>query len=340
MDIIKIKSVLTEAKEPAFRLKQVRQAVFGQLIESWGDAMTLSSALRDKLAAGAPLMSLSATRQISSKRGDTIKTAFQTFDGHVIETVLLVHGDGRRTVCVSSQAGCAMACSFCATGKLGFGRNLTTEEILDQVLHYSRFLKPRNERVTNIVIMGMGEPMHNYDSVLSAIREMNAPDGLGIGARRISISTCGVVPGIERLAEEPLQLNLAISLHGPTQDVREKLMPVAKVYDIGRLMNACRVYVEKTGRKLFFEYLLIDGVNDLPEMAEDLADLMNHPLYHVNLIKYHTTGKYLASSREHRDAFMGILERRGVPVTFRQSYGEDILAACGQLAGQDDNKLK
>jgi 23S rRNA (adenine2503-C2)-methyltransferase len=334
MDNQKVQSALQRLGEPGFRLKQIRQAVFVDLVGEWSEVTTISKALRETLTEEAPLKSLTLEREAASRDGRTLKLALRTDDGQLIEAVLMRHEDGRRTVCVSSQAGCPMGCSFCATGKLGLQRNLSAEEMLDQVLEFSRRLKSAGERVSNVVVMGMGEPMHNLDNVLAALREMNAADGLAIGARRISVSTCGIVPGIERLAGEPEQFNLAVSLHAPTQDLRERMMPVAKAYPLDRLMNACRDYAERTGRKIFFEYLLISGLNDSAETAEDLADLMNHPLYHVNLIKYHSTGDYVTAPRERREAFMAVLEKRGVSVSWRHSYGEDIDAACGQLAGK------
>lgn len=342
MDSSKLQSVLEAAGAKPFRFRQAREAFFSQLIGSWDEVSSLPADLRARLVAEVPISSLKPTREAKSGSGDTVKTALETSDGKVIEAVLMRHEEGRRTVCVSSQAGCPMRCAFCATGKLGFFRNLTAEEIADQVLYFARLLKTDGERVSNVVVMGMGEPMHNLDAVLAAVRELNAPDGLGLGARRFSISTCGIVPGILRLAEEPLQVNLAVSLHAPDQELRVRLMPVAAAYPLDRLMAACRAYVEKTRRQLMFEYLLIDGVNDSSAQAEALAGFMDHPLYHVNLIKYHSTGEFRASPRAVRDQFMAVLEKRGVSVTFRANYGEDIDAACGQLAGKktEDRKQK
>jgi 23S rRNA (adenine2503-C2)-methyltransferase len=335
MDSRAVKAVLARLGQPAFRLKQVRQAVFGDLVASWDEVSTLPKAVREALAAEVPLMTLTLERVSEAKGGGTRKALFRTHDGHPIEAVLMRHEDGRRTVCVSSQAGCPMACTFCATGKLGLARNLTAAEILDQAMAFARELKPLGERVSGVVMMGMGEPLHNLDNVLAAMREMNAADGLGIGARRLSISTCGIIPGIQRLAAEPEQFNLAVSLHAPSQALRERLMPVARVYPLDALMAACREYVEATGRKVFFEYLLIKDLNDSLEAARELAVLMRHPLFHVNLIKYHATGEYEASSRQQRAAFQEELERLGVAVTFRLSFGEDIDAACGQLAAKN-----
>lgn len=334
MDINAVQKILEEEGQPAFRMDQVVSAVFGQLVAGWEEVMTLPGALRERLSVEVPFSGLELSAEVTSVKGDTVKFAFRLHDGNTIETVLMRHEDGRRTACVSSQAGCAMACTFCASGKFGLSRNLTTEEIIDQVLHVARILAPKGERVSNIVMMGMGEPMHNYDNVLNALRTLNGSKTLNIGARRMTISTCGIVPGIERLAKEPMQINLAVSLHAPVDDIRSRLMPVNDAYPLDQLMPAIRSYVQKTNRKVFFEYLLIDGVNDSAETAEDLADLMNHPLYHVNLIKYHSTGAFTTSPRAKRDSFKAVLEERGVPVTHRISFGEDIMAACGQLAGK------
>jgi 23S rRNA (adenine2503-C2)-methyltransferase len=281
-----------------------------------------------------PFSSLEEVRSSSSARGDTTKVAFKLADGNLIETVLMQHYGERNTVCVSSQAGCPMKCSFCATGTMGLKRNLTTAEIVDQVMHFARQLKPKGERVTNMVFMGMGEPMHNYDNVMAAVRVLNDQKGLSLGARHISISTCGIVPGILRMADEPLQVNLAISLHAPNDALRTRLMPVNRAYPLAKLMAAIETYVAKTNRKVMFEYLMIQGLNDGLEIADELAVLMKKPLYHVNLIKYHTTGSYVTSPREQRSAFMDRLIQLGVSVTHRITFGEDIDAACGQLANK------
>lgn len=334
MEINAVQKILEEEGQPTFRMDQIVSAVFGQLVSGWNEVMTLPGALRERLISEVPFSSLEPCGKSASAKGDTVKFTFRLHDGKIIETVLMRHEDGRRTACVSSQVGCAMACTFCATGDMGLFRNLTTEEIIDQVLHIARILAPKGERVSNVVMMGMGEPMHNYDNVLSALRVLNGSKTLNIGARRMTISTCGIVPSIDRLAKEPMQINLAVSLHAPVDDVRSRLMPVNKVYPLDQLMPTIRSYIQKTNRKVFFEYLLIDGMNDSSETAEDLADLMNHPLYHVNLIKYHSTGAFTTSPRAKRDAFKAVLEERGISVTHRISFGEDIMAACGQLAGK------
>ena len=251
------------------------------------------------------------------------------------------HDRNRRTVCVSSQVGCAMNCSFCATGKLGFQRNLMAGEITDQGLYFARWLQDKKETVTNVVYMGMGEPFNNYDNVMESVRILNDKDGFNLGARHISISTCGVVSGIKKFADEKLQINLAISLHAPNDEIRSKIMPVNQAYPLGKLMPAIADYVEKTRRKVMFEYILLGGVNDSDKCARELAVLMKtNKLYHINLIKYHQTFAknsarlmFLASSQKQMNRFFDILKKPGVSCTFRVSFGEDISGACGQLAG-------
>jgi len=348
MDIALLKSTLEAAGEKPYRYGQAFEAVFSGLISDWDEATVLPESLRATLKAAVPISSLELVSDTVSAMADTRKVAFKLRDGNVIETVLMRHRtklqeaefatEGRRTVCVSSQAGCPMKCSFCATGTMGLKRNLTAEEILDQVMWFARELKKDGERVTNVVLMGMGEPMHNYDNVMGALRTMNEQKGLAIGARHLSISTCGIVPGILRMAEEKFQVNLAISLHAPNDELRTRLMPVNRAYPLTKLMPAVEQYLAKTGRKVMFEYLLIDGLNDTEQVAEELAVLMRKPLYHVNLIKYHTTGAYVTSPRENRTRFMDILKQRGVSVTHRITFGEDIDAACGQLANKHDKK--
>jgi len=350
--------------EPKFRLAQVRDAKFRSLVSSWSEATSLPPELRERLDREAPVSCLTLAAESVSSKGDTTKCAFKCADGQMIETVLMRHEMERNTVCVSSQAGCPMACAFCATGTLGLKRNLTSEEIVDQVLHFARKLKAEGDTVTNVVLMGMGEPFHNYERVMTALRTLNDPKGLAFGVRRMSISTCGIVPGILKLADDPLRVNLAISLHAPNDVLRSNLMPVNKAYPLAKLFAAIRTYLGKTNRKIMFEYLLIDGVNDTPEIAEELADLLCRenpdgsggptPLYHVNLIKYHTTevlgtaaerfgltvdpktgkGTFPSSPVERRRAFQQVLYDRGISVTHRITFGEDIDAACGQLANK------
>jgi len=317
-------------KEPKFRLKQVIQAIYVDFVANWDEATTLSKELRSKLNIECPLEINSGLSE--SKDKNTNKVLITLEDGLQIETVLMKHSDGRRTVCVSSQVGCPLACTFCATGQMGFKRNLSTYEIVEQVIFWGRILKENNERVSNVVFMGMGEPFLNYDNVLDAVRILNDKDGFNIGARRISISTAGLITEIRKLAKEDIQVNLAISLHAPNDTLRTKLMPVNKRVSLKRLFEAIDYYIDITNRKVMFEYLMIDKVNDHEAEAEQLAELMNRPLCMVNLIPYNPTNEYKPSSKKAIDSFRIILEKRGVEVSQRFGFGQDIKAACGQLA--------
>ena len=251
------------------------------------------------------------------------------------------HGD-RTTVCISSQAGCAFKCSFCSTGQAGFTRNLKPAEIFDQARFFARELKTRGKKITNIVFMGMGEPFHNYDAVMDAVRLLNDPHGFGLGHRHITISTVGLVPQIDRFATEGVQVNLAISLHAPTDELRSAIMPVNQRFPIDELMAACDRYVKQTGRKVFFEYVMLAGVNDDDASARNLAALMRGRLYHVNLIPYNATpdAELRGTADVRIRAFQKILEASGVPTTVRVPMGRDIAAACGQLRAETQPKAQ
>jgi len=317
--------------EPKFRLKQVKQAVFCDLIENWNEAQSLPKELREKLQENIPLDIKSEISVSDDKQ--TIKVLIILEDGSKIESVLMRYKE-RNSVCVSSQVGCPLNCSFCATGKLGFKRNLTSDEIVSQVLFFDRYLKSDKERVSNVVFMGMGEPFLNYDNVLGAVKILNDKDGLNIGMRRISISTSGIVEGIEKLEQENIDVNLAISLHAPNDELRKRLMPIAQKYSIAEILRAVNGYIYLTGRKVMFEYIMIKDVNDSEECAEELAKLMNHKLYMVNLISYNPTGIFKASPPDRIKRFKEFLETRGVEVTQRYKFGKGIKGACGQLAGE------
>jgi len=353
MNFRELKKVLEN--EPSFRLKQVKKAVFKNLIDNWRNSTTLPQDLRQKLQDYCPIFELKSEKVLSSKGGQTIKVLFKLKDynppttssqpptggwapGSKIETVLMKHKDGRRTVCVSSQVGCAMGCQFCATGQQGFKRNLSSSEIIDQILFFARLLKKDKEKIGNVVFMGMGEPFLNYDNVLEAIRILNDKEGFNLGARHISISTCGITEGIKKLAEEKLQVNLAISLHAPTNELRSKLMPITKKYPIEKILTAVDNYIKKTKRRVMFEYLMIDGVNDSSEQAEELSQLLKKPLYFVNLISFNPIGhsKFKPSPAWKIKKFREILEKQKIEVTQRYRFGREIKAACGQLAGKDN----
>lgn len=317
--------------EPAYRLKQIKRLVFVELIAGWESATTLSKSLRAKLSAEAPL-EINA-KLYSGDEGNTVKAAITLEDGLVIEAVLMRSIKNRNTVCVSTQVGCALGCEFCATGKMGFKRNLTVDEIVDQVMLFARILKKENQKITNIVFMGMGEPMLNYDNVLSSIRLLHDEEGFNLGVRHFSISTVGIIPGIEKLAKEKMDVNLAISLHSADESTRSRIIPVNKKYPLKKIIAAVDDYIEKKNRQVMFEYIMLRDINDTDENARQLAKIMKKPLYHVNLIPYNITGDFEPSGKERIRSFKSILERAGVSVSERFRHGSDIDAACGQLAG-------
>lgn len=316
--------------ELPYRLKQTKKALFFDMIESWDEATTLPIDLRDKLKAAFPVTIFAES--FFSNDNATTKALITLDDGEKVETVLMKHSDGRNTVCLSSQAGCSLACEFCATGQMGFRRNLTSSEILIQLLYFARMLKKNGQRVTNIVFMGMGEPFLNYENLMDAIRTMNSKECFNIGARHISISTAGITEGIDRLAKEKLQVNLAISLHAPNNELRSKLMPINKKYPLQNVMDSVRNYVNSTKRKVMFEYVMISGINDSEKEANELSKIMRHRLFHVNLISYNPTGKFKPSKGETIKIFRDILLKNAVNVTQRYKFGTSIDAACGQLA--------
>lgn len=315
--------------EPRYRAKQIYRWIYSDGVTSVEEMTNLPKRLRQNLASYdvLPVSTVLVRQSVDGTR----KYLFRLRDGQLIETVMIPEED-RITVCVSTQVGCAMGCAFCATGQSGYVRNLSSSEIVGQVLAVRSDLM---RRVSNIVFMGMGEPLQNYDSVMASIDIFNDPKGLAIGMRHITISTCGVAPGIRRLADERLQLVLAISLHATTDEERQKLMPIARKYPLNELMSACRYYAEKTGRRITFEYALIAGVNDDAEAAGRLVKLLRGIPAHVNLIPMNpVAGTELNRSSESRIAhFAEILGRSGVSVTIRQERGTDIEAACGQLRG-------
>lgn len=332
MDIKKIQEILKD--EPKFRIKQVYEAVFAKFIDNWDEVTVLSLALREKLKTECPLEIKAEILESADK--NTVKAAIDFGDGK-IETVLMRHGENRNTVCVSSQIGCLLGCEFCLTGQGGFTRSLNFYEIVEQVLFFARYLKKHNERVSNIVFMGMGEPLLNYEEVLKAIRFFNDKETFNIGARKISISTVGIIDGIKKLSSEPLQINLALSLHAPDDELRAQIMPVAKNNPLKSLLKAVKSYIEKTNRKVMIEYLMLDKVNDSSAQAQRLADLLKlslGKLFMVNLISYNETQKYRTSPPAVISNFKKILEREGVEVSQRFKFGRDIQGACGQLANR------
>ncbi|MDP2312627.1 MAG: 23S rRNA (adenine(2503)-C(2))-methyltransferase RlmN [Pseudomonadota bacterium] len=321
---------LTALGEPAYRARQVRTWLYEKGASSFHEMTDLPKRLRERLEEHFALGALVVETEQQSRDG-TVKRLYKLHDGQLVEAVLMAYDDGRRTACISSQAGCAMGCVFCATGQMGFARHLTSTEIFEQAALYARELQQKGERLSNVVLMGMGEPFHNYDAVLEAIRRLNRE--LGIGARHITVSTVGLAPKIRQFAEEGLQVTLAISLHAATDAERSALLPVNDRWPIAELLDACRHYVDKTGRRITFEWALIAGKNDQPEVAERLGRLLRGLPCHVNLIPLNPTTRYDGAPTALPDAarFVEILERHGVPATVRVRRGIDIDAGCGQL---------
>ena len=342
---------LVERGEAPFRARQIYQWLFQRLVTDFSAMTNLSHSLREKLAEEASIGLMIVRSEQHSKDDRTRKILLQLEDGKLIESVLMLYpplgeNSARATVCVSTQAGCAYGCTFCATGQMGFDRHLSAGEIVAQALYFARELRAAPwaaqglpgsapiDHITNIVLMGMGEPLHNYDNTLRALRILNSPDGFNLGARHMTVSTVGLVPAIRKLSQEQLQVNLAISLHAPTDELRSKTMPVNRKYPIEDLLAACQDYITATRRQVTFEYVLLAGVNDTPAYAHKLGELLA-PLKqfaHVNCIPVNaTSADYRPPNGEAIRAFRDILLQHGVSNTVRAERGDDIAAACGQL---------
>jgi 23S rRNA (adenine2503-C2)-methyltransferase len=340
LDVPELTGLLKDWNEPTYRVKQIWQGLYQHFYDSPEQFTNLPRSLREKLG---PLLDspIKPKVYLDSSDGQTRKTLFELHDGQVIEAVLMRYdpdtftGRGRRTLCISTQAGCAMGCVFCATGQMGFKRHLSSGEIIAQVMYYARLLKQQNEVVTNIVLMGMGEPFHNYENSMAAIDRLNDSEGYNFGARRFTISTVGLVPMIRRFADEKRQVNLAISLHAADDESRVSMLPINKKYRIDDVLEACRYYVSQTGRRVTFEWALIHGVNDTSEVARKLATRLKGLLCHVNAIPLNPTTGYegRATDRQQAMLFKETLEQFGIPCTIRMKRGIDIQAGCGQLAG-------
>ena len=333
--------------EPGYRAKQLRKWVYQNLALSYDEMTDLPLALRQRLAKETRLHSLEPAQNATGQDG-TLKTLFKLADGKTVEAALMYYGrEGggeRRTVCVSTQAGCAIGCPFCATGQQGIERNLTPGEIIDQVLYFARYLREESKegksagdktggRVSNIVFMGMGEPLLNYDALWPAIEMLNSPDGFGLGARNMVISTAGVVPQIKRLSREKLQVGLAVSLHASDNKLRDRLVPLNRKYPLEELIQACQEYNIMTGRRLSFEYILFNGINDSAAQARSLAALVQGLKCHINLIPANFTADptFRPPPRRVILAFENELKQGHVNVTLREPRGQDIDAGCGQL---------
>jgi len=320
-----------EQGEPAFRAGQIYDWLYVKRVGSFAEMTNLPKALRAKLDEAFRFVTLKEITRLTSKDG-TVKFLFGLHDNHVIETVLMRHNYGN-SVCVTTQVGCRIGCTFCASTLGGLKRNLTPGEIVAQVVQCQKLLDAENERVSSIVVMGSGEPFENYEATMKFLRTMIHPKGLNIGARHITVSTSGIVPNIYRFADEGLQVNLAVSIHAPNDELRSKLMPVNRRYPFREVMEAVRHYIAKTGRRVTFEYALIGGVNDRPEHAEELASVLKGMLCHVNLIpvNYVPERNYVRTPKDDIFAFQRILLSKNINATIRREQGHDIAAACGQL---------
>ena len=336
------------AGTPAYRIRQIEEWIYKKYARSFDEMTNLPQAMREGLAEATTIMPLKPVTQRVSKAGDTQKVLFQMPGGETVEAVLMLY-NRRRTLCISSQAGCAMGCTFCATARGGLRRNLTAGEIVAQVLFFARYLLDADERpkmrvkrpttVTNIVFMGMGEPMHNYKNVWTAIRRLTAADGFALGARHITLSTVGLIPMIDRMANEGLQVNLAVSLHAPNNALRSKLVPPSRRYPVDDLLASVRRYIAKTNRRVTFEYALMRGTNDSPALAEDLADKLQGILCHVNLIPLNPIpdSPFQPTSDKDTQKFANILQARGISTTVRIRRGIEIDAGCGQLRNAEES---
>jgi 23S rRNA (adenine2503-C2)-methyltransferase len=327
--------IITGWGEPAYRARQIWQGLYQNLWNDPGQFTSLSLPLRKRFGESFSFSNLKLESVLKSTDGQTEKSLFRLPDKQPIETVLMTY-EQRRTLCISTQAGCAMGCVFCATGQMGFLRHLSPGEIVEQVLYYARNLAARGERVTNVVVMGMGEPFHNYEATLEAIDRLGDTEGYNLGARRFTISTVGLIPMIRRFAQERRQVGLAVSLHASQDELRSSMLPINRKYPVVELLEACRDYVEKTHRRITFEWALIRDVNDSPEQARMLAERLKGLLCHVNIIPLNPTEKFAgqATTQERARLFQAELESRGISCTIRLRRGIDIQAGCGQLAGK------
>src|SRR5579883_1086756 len=351
---------LVERREASFRAKQIYHWLYRGLVTDFAQMTNLSLALRERLAAEASIGPVIVRSELHSKDDRTRKILLELADGKLIESVLMLYpplgeSSERATVCVSSQAGCAYGCTFCATGQMGFDRHLSAGEIVAQVLYFARELRAAPwaaqglpgskpiDHITNIVLMGMGEPLHNYENVLRALRILNSPEGFRLGARHMTVSTVGLVPAIRKLSQEQLQVNLAISLHAPTDELRSTTMPINRKYPLKELLAACQDYIAATRRQVTFEYILLSDVNDTPEHARQLAELLA-PLKqfaHVNCIPVNaTSAAYRLPGPEAIRAFRNVLFEYGVSNSVRAERGDDIAAACGQLRTRFEKQRK
>ncbi|HUV89337.1 MAG TPA: 23S rRNA (adenine(2503)-C(2))-methyltransferase RlmN [Anaerolineae bacterium] len=332
LDLSALQSLLAGWGEPDYRARQLWEWLYVHLATGFDQMTSLPRPLRERLAAETGLEVPPVVNTIQSADGETRKDLLRLEDGETVEAVLMRYRE-RRTACISTQVGCTIGCVFCATGQMGFHRNLTSGEIVAQVLHFARMLRSEGQPLTNVVLMGMGEPLLNYEATLAAIRRLTDPQGFGLGQRHVTLSTAGLVPGIERLAGEGLQITLAISLHAATDSLRNQLVPTNRRYDLDALFEACHRYVQRTGRRISVEWALIEGVNDTRQQAQALAARLAGLLAHVNLIPLNPTSGYAGRPSSHTAlaAFTATLEQHHIPYTLRVRRGIEIQAGCGQL---------
>lgn len=335
LDLPDLAALLAGWGHGRYHAQQVWQYLYVEQVEHVSEMLGLRPLLKEKLAQQTCISHPQTIFSTDSQDGFTRKFLLAMADGQTIETVLMQF-KGRATACVSTQVGCAMGCVFCATGQMGFTRHLSAGEIVAQVIFVDKLLQKRGERLRNIVLMGMGEPLHNYEATLTAVNILTNPKGLSLAPKHITLSTVGIVPGILRLAAEPQPIRLAVSLHGATDEDRAALVPPARRWPLSELMAACRTYTQKRKCHIFFEWTLIEGKNDTPEQAHQLGQLLQTVPSHVNLIPLNPTDGYegLPTQRPSVKQFQAILHQYGIPSTVRQRRGIDIAAGCGQLIAE------
>lgn len=329
-----LKIELQKLSKPSYRASQIFHWIYKKGIQDFDSMPNLPKGFRDKLKQFYYIGTIKTRKHLKSI-DKTEKILFELLDGNFIEAVL-IYAEGRKTLCLSTQVGCKYACSFCASGAMHFKRNLSTSEILSQVLFFQHMLK---HRITNFVFMGMGEPLDNYENVSKAILIMNLPDAMGIASRRVTVSTCGIIPGIEKFKELGIQVNLSISLHAANNKLRDKLIPINKKYPLEKLIGACEDYINTTGRMITLEYILIKGVNDSQDDADGLASISKRLEAKINLIPYSPVcneASFKSPTKKDIEIFRKMLDNNRVNVTVRESKGKDIMAACGQLAGKQN----
>ena len=332
LSLNELEQALADIGEPKYRAKQIFQWLHKKYVNSFDEMLNLSKDLRQKLKENYYISCSALEKKLISCYDSTVKYLFSLNDGEYVEAVLMSYHHGY-SACISTQAGCKMGCTFCATGQGGFRRNLTAGEMLSQL---QTMEKDRGVRISNVVLMGMGEPLDNFDNVVRFLRLVSSADGMNIGMRHLALSSCGLADKIRQLAGLKLQITLSISLHAPNDEIRNRTMPVNKRFSIDELLSACREYIEKTGRRITFEYAMIDGVNDSIDCARQLASRLRGMLCHINLIPVNEVDKtgYKKSGKKSLNAFCAYLNNHGITATIRRTLGSDINASCGQLRGK------